>query len=168
MRAKPLLLLDVDGVLNPMRRTSPRFRRHNCVVDGEVYTVLLNVRHGSQLLTLAKETESELVWATTWEEHANQEIAPRVGLPSLPVITLNRDSGSRCGEGVKTRAVADYVKGRPFVWFDDGLSGADEDYLTGHEGVGDFLLVHVDPRSGLSDDHLAEAREWLTRTAGAA
>jgi hypothetical protein len=28
----------------------------------------------------------DLVWATTWEDEANTEIAPRLGLPPLPVV----------------------------------------------------------------------------------
>ncbi|GAA4576784.1 HAD domain-containing protein [Planotetraspora kaengkrachanensis] len=168
MRSKPLLLLDVDGVLNPSRRSSLRYRRHNCVVDGGLYRLLLDRRHGPLLLSLARDTNAELVWATTWEEHANVEIAPRVGLPRLPVIRVTGDPVSKAGEHFKTRPVADYVDGRPFVWFDDGLTTADDDYLRAHEGVGDFLLVHVDARHGLDGNHLAQAREWLTGTAGAA
>jgi hypothetical protein len=168
MWTNPLILVDVDGVLNPSRRSSLRFRRHLCVVDGQVYKVLLDRRHGAQLSSLARETEAELVWATTWEEHANVEIAPRVGLPRLPVIRVTGDPTSTAGEHFKTRAVADYVEGRPFVWFDDSLRAADHDYLRAHEGVGHFLLVDVDERYGLTDDHLAQAREWLGRTAGTA
>jgi hypothetical protein len=29
----------------------------------------------------------ELVWATTWPAEANEVIAPRLGLPELPVVT---------------------------------------------------------------------------------
>ncbi|GII36320.1 HAD domain-containing protein [Planotetraspora phitsanulokensis] len=162
MRSKPLLLLDVDGVLNPSRRSSLRYRRHICVVDGGLYKLLLDRRHGPQLLSLARDTGAELVWATTWEEHANVEIAPRVGLPRLPVIRVTGDPVSKAGEHFKTGAVADYVDGRPFVWFDDGLTTADHDYLRAHEGVDDFLLVHVDARHGLGEDHLTQAREWLS------
>ncbi|WP_443064246.1 hypothetical protein [Streptomyces sp. NBC_00525] len=28
----------------------------------------------------------ELVWATTWEDEANIDLAPRLGLPPLPVV----------------------------------------------------------------------------------
>ncbi|GII59802.1 hypothetical protein Pth03_81910 [Planotetraspora thailandica] len=168
MRVRPLILVDVDGVLNPSRRSSLHYRRHLCAVGGQVYKVLLDRRHGARLSSLARDTEAELVWATTWEEHANVEIAPRIGLPRLPVITVTTDPTSRAGENFKTRGVADYVDGRPFVWFDDSLGAADHEYLRAHEGVGDFLLVDVDPRYGLTEDHLAQAREWLGRTAGTA
>jgi hypothetical protein len=62
----------------------------------------------------------------------------------------------------KTPYVADYVRHRPFVWFDDALWAADQRYLEAHPNVGDFLLVEVDQRLGLTDGHLDLAREWLT------
>ncbi|MFI6603973.1 HAD domain-containing protein [Nonomuraea sp. NPDC050536] len=151
---RPLLLVDVDGVLNPFGRPTPDFRRYECKIGDQVYTVHLNWRHGARLLELALQTRAQLVWATTWEEHANEWIAPRLGLPELPVIPL--------APGPKSPSVADYVRGRPFVWFDDQVWEADEEYLRDHQGVGEFLLVPVDPWRGLTRRHLAMAAEWLT------
>ncbi|MFC4536540.1 HAD domain-containing protein [Sphaerisporangium dianthi] len=161
MTKRPLVLLDVDGVLNPARRHTLRLRRYECVLDGQVYSVLLNARHGAELAALARDTGAELAWATTWEHHANEHIAPRLGLPALPVVAVNGDPGSRAGEHFKTRHVAEYVAGRPFVWFDDSLGAHDWQYLKDHPAVGEFLLVEVDPRTGLTDGHLARARDWL-------
>ncbi|WP_431930884.1 HAD domain-containing protein [Nonomuraea jabiensis] len=161
---KPLLLLDVDGVLNPMGRPAPDFRRYRCTIGDEVYTVHLNPRHGRRLLDLALTTGSELVWATTWGQHANEWIAPRIGLPSLPVIPVNPDGGSEHGELFKTPHVARYVGRRPFVWFDDQVWWEDEQYLRVHQGLTDFLLVHVDPARGLTSRHLGMAHDWLTLT----
>lgn len=163
---KPLLLLDVDGVLNPTGRPTPDFRRYQCTVGSTVYTVHLNYRHGARLLELAVETGAELVWATTWEQHANEWISPRLGLPPLPVIGMRPDDegASRHGEMFKTRRVAEYVGGRRFVWFDDQVYQEDDDYLRARQGTGDFLLIHVPPEHGLTSRHLAAAREWLTLT----
>ncbi|MEZ0073222.1 hypothetical protein [Planotetraspora sp. GP83] len=57
---RPLILLDVDGVLNPSRRSSPRFRRYDVVLDGEPYKVLLDPRDGSRLRNLAAAADAEL------------------------------------------------------------------------------------------------------------
>ncbi|MFD1930837.1 MULTISPECIES: HAD domain-containing protein [Nonomuraea] len=159
---KPLLLVDVDGVLNPFGRPNGDFRRYLCTIGADSYTVHLNVRHGARLMELALKTRSELVWATTWEHSANEWIAPRVGLPRLPVVPMEPKRPSERGESFKTPCVADYVDRRPFVWFDDHLWAADEEYLRAHQGVDDFLLVPVDPRHGLTMRHLAAAERWLT------
>jgi hypothetical protein len=168
MIERPLLLLDVDGVLNPLDKKSAEFVSHECVVDGVMYRVHLNPAHGGKLLALAVETGAELVWATTWEHAANEWIGPRIGLPSLPVIAMPfpaQPSGGQ-GEMFKTPHVATYVGSRPFVWFDDHTWEPDIDYLRAHPQVGEFLLVHVDPRRGLTERDLHEARDWLTKRSG--
>jgi hypothetical protein len=173
MEERPLLLLDVDGVLNPLGKRARGFRRYDVELDGEIYRVFLDPRHGAKLLALAEETGAELVWATTWEHRANEWIAPRLGLPPLPVIEFHGDVPVTTGEMFKsemfktemfkTPHVANFVRRRPFVWFDDAVWAADERYLESHPNVGEFLLVEVNQRQGLSDRHLGRAREWLIR-----
>ncbi|KAB8186939.1 hypothetical protein FH608_046475 [Nonomuraea phyllanthi] len=157
MSEPPLLLLDVDGVLNALQRPGPEWIATRALG----FRLLLNPSHGPMLLKLAEETGAELTWATTWEHDANREIGPKVGLPEMPVIELG-SAHDVPGVLWKTPAVAEYVKGRPFVWFDDDLNDADEAYLKTHPGVGEFLIVHVDGDHGLTDRHFEKARDWLT------
>ncbi|GGL39797.1 hypothetical protein GCM10011588_63250 [Nocardia jinanensis] len=76
---RPLLFLDVDGPILPFGehpQSSPR-----TVTSGSRFS-RLSPGVGRQLATLP----CDLVWATTWEDEANSEIAPRLGLPRLPVV----------------------------------------------------------------------------------
>lgn len=164
---RPLILLDVDGVLNPWHKQGPRWLSVKAVCDGATFPVVLNPEHGPMLLQLAAETGAELVWATTWEHHANREIGPLIGLPELPVIEVN--SGPDAPRvHPKTPPVAEYVKGRPFVWFDDDLDRADRLYLKGHDGVDRFRVIDVGPREGLRPLHIERAAEWLASLASPA
>ncbi|MFI7131591.1 HAD domain-containing protein [Nonomuraea sp. NPDC050153] len=156
----PLILLDVDGVLNAWHRQGPHWQTYDAVSDIGTFKVNLNPEHGPMLLQLAAETGAELVWATTWELHANLSIAPLIGLPDLPVILVN--SGREVPYvHPKTPPVAEYVMRRPFVWFDDDLERADRLYLKGHDNVDAFQIIDVGPRKGLTHRHIRQAAEWL-------
>ena len=94
---RPFLLLDVDGVLNPLSVAKPSgFTRYKLLG----YEVWLSTQHGEWLRTLAK--WFDLVWATTWEYQAPRLIAPRVGLPQMPVIEVDRSAVD--GDAPWTRA----------------------------------------------------------------
>ena len=112
--SKPLLLLDVDGVLFPFRNASPP--PGYLLVESAESTVWIKASHGEALRNLS--SLFELVWATTWEHKANQIIGPALGLDQLPVIEFNE---GRAGETWKLPAVRRYVGDRPFVWIDDEL-----------------------------------------------
>ena len=45
------------------------------------------------------------IWATTWEHEANTEIAPRLGLPQLPVVHWPDPSNDHEREGARSSGV---------------------------------------------------------------
>ena len=102
----------------------------------------------------------DLIWATTWQHAANDWIAPRIGLPDLPVITFDPDTadpGAPPGVHWKTAAVARAMHDRFFVWIDDEVTSADADYLATRHPAGSALyLVH--PAVGLMADDLTAIR----------
>ncbi|MFJ7275280.1 HAD domain-containing protein [Kitasatospora sp. NPDC098663] len=83
---KPLLFLDVDGVLNPVcPHPDAGFDTHTLFG----YSVLLSARHGAWLRELAG--TYELVWATTWKNVPPLHLVPDLrkcaevlGATSLP------------------------------------------------------------------------------------
>ncbi|XVQ14418.1 HAD domain-containing protein [Spirillospora sp. CA-255316] len=158
----PVVLLDVDGVLNPFERPHRGFRRFRCSPNGVTYKLWLNAEHGRMLLDLAEAAGAELAWASYWCDHANTWIGPRVGLPELPFVPIPRFPGITEGVSLgawKARHVAAWTGGRPFVWFEDEPDATD--CIAAEPGVGDHLLVSVDPRTGLTADHFERASEWL-------
>lgn len=165
MNRRFVALLDVDGVLNPLGGRPPNQDGwESWTVTGHdgSYRVLTNTGHGRMLLDWAEKVDADLVWATSWKDLANTEIAPRVGLPQLPVVDV--DAGPEVAYvNPKTPGVAEWLKadGRPGVWFDDELSRVDNAYLKEALEV-PFRLVHVGKRHGLSVRHLVQAERWLT------
>jgi hypothetical protein len=156
------VLLDVDGVLNPVRRAHRGYRRHRASPQGVTFKLWLDMSHGRLLRRLIAETGAELVWASYWCDHANDWIGPRVGLPHLPHVPIPdrpADSGLSLGAW-KARQVALWAGHRPFVWFEDEPDV--NDCLMTEQGIGEHLLVSVDPLVGLTEEHVDRARDWLT------
>lgn len=114
-RERPLLLLDVDGVLCPLGDRG----REPLVDHGVVgHTYLRYSVHTAQRLRHLS-TMFRLVWATSWEDEANDVIAPLFDLPPLPVVYFNDDAHE--GESWKLPAIRDYVGARPFAYVDDDI-----------------------------------------------
>ncbi|MBD0674656.1 HAD domain-containing protein [Streptomyces sp. CBMA156] len=173
MTGRPLLLLDVDGPLNPYAAPKTRrpdgYRTHRLLPESWVarhaplprervkpLRVWLNPSHGEELLALPY----ELVWASTWMDEANTFIAPPLGLPELPYIRWTEEfREDPDGLHWKTRDVVAWAAGRPFVWVDDELGPQDIEWIEANHPA-PALALWVDPRIGLRELHFEALREW--------
>ncbi|MFF8916638.1 hypothetical protein ACF08M_25765 [Streptomyces sp. NPDC015032] len=164
---KPLLLIDIDGPLNPYAALTSRlvpdgYARHLTRPTGWDYgpplPVLLNPEHGRALRGLAG--RYELVWATTWKGEANAWIGPRLGLPPLPYIDWpSMHGGAPGGTYWKTQYVVEYAAGRPFAWVDDEISQQDRDWAVEH-GAAEALLMWIDPWIGMLPGDFEALEAW--------
>ncbi|MFC8447615.1 hypothetical protein [Kitasatospora sp. NPDC057223] len=166
---RPLLLIDIDGPLNPYAAKPTRrpagYTTHRMTPDSwtarhggraKPLRVWLNHDHGAQLQALPY----DLVWCTTWMAEANEWIAPHLGLPKLPHVPLPELWAKRSdGTYFKTWDVVRWAQGRPFAWIDDEIGAADREYVAGvHDAPA--LLHHVDPRIGLTSADFATLAKW--------
>ena len=159
---RPLVLVDVDGVLNPARSHAPGYQGHWVFPGGLAHRLLLNPSHGQMLTELAKVAGAELVWASSWRNRANTWVAPRVGLPPLRFVPIPRRWRPRTRPSPgswKACHVAVWIGQRPFVWFEDDADAVSR--LARQPGLGRHLMVKVDPVTGLTDSHVEQARTWL-------
>lgn len=152
-----VLFLDVDGTLLPFGPGAEP-------LEAEPGSLLkrLDARLGARLAALP----AELVWATTWEDQANTEISPLLGLPPLPVVRWPESSGEPEDQWFrqhwKTRTLVEWADGRPFVWVDDEIADGDREWVLARH-PGRALLHRVAPDRGLTDEDFAVIAEWLPK-----
>lgn len=166
MRMNPLLLIDVDGPLNPYAARAQRrpegYATHRMRPSGWTETkplrVWLNPEHGVELLALAD--SYELVWATTWKGEANEWIGPHLGLPELPYIDWPVMHGKAPrGTFWKTQYILEYAAGRPFAWIDDDITALDHEWVDQHH-LAAALLLRVSERVGLLRPDFDALADW--------
>lgn len=152
---RPLLLVDVDGVIS-LFGSPPGLRPDGdwLMVDGIAH--LISAGAGGHLRALA--ARYELVWCTGWEEKANEYLPGPLGLPG-PLPHLRFDAApSGTHAHWKLGAIERHAGPRPLAWIDDAHDGACEDWASGRDAP--TLLVSTRPERGLTAEHVAELEAW--------
>jgi hypothetical protein len=161
----PLLFVDVDGVISLFgfpHDAPPPGRMH--AVDGLPHCI----GHGCGERLRRLESAFELVWATGWEERANEHLPHLLGLPrELP--TLSFDEAPMWGTAHwKLSAIERHAADRPAAWIDDSFDSSC--YAWAERREAPTLLVRTESPTGITDDHVDELLAWAEsiRTATAA
>jgi hypothetical protein len=166
MPEKPLLLVDIDGVVS-LFGFDPNVRPAGtwCQVDGIAH--LLSSRAAEHLLELAE--AFELAWCSGWEEKANEHLPHQLGVPTLPHLTFDdKDPGAKPAYDHWKLASVDAYSGsdRPIAWIDDDLNEACHAWAAARPGP--TLLVLTDPAVGLDEVAARTLLEWAGSLPGAA
>jgi len=123
------------------------------LVEGMVHCMSLAA--GGRLMRLAQ--DYELVWATGWEEKANDYLPSILGRPELPV--LNFDGAARFGSAHwKLGPLQEYGEGRPLAWIDDSFD--ESCYEWSRERDQPTLLVPTEPHLGLEEGQVEALAAW--------
>ena len=159
---EPVLAVDVDGVISlfgfegPPEDVPGRFH----LIDGVAHCI--SDAAGPELLRLA--TVYELVWATGWEDRANDHLPLILGLPTeLPCLRFN--GRARFGTAHwKLEALDEYAGDRPLAWIDDSLDRSCQRWAEARPAP--TLLAPTESDIGITAAHtetlLAWAREGYT------
>jgi hypothetical protein len=161
---RPLLLVDVDGVISlfgfdPARPPAGRF----VTVDGIAH--FLSATAGEHLRRLSAAFEP--AWCTGWEEKANEYLPHELGLPGpLPHVDL-ADSSPELGGHWKLVAIDRYAgPDRPVAWIDDAHDERCSSWAAARRAP--TLLISTDPATGLTGEHVDALLEWARRPASRA
>ena len=104
----------------------------------------------------------DVVWATGWEEKANEYLPSLLELPDLRLPTLSFDGRAVFGSAHwKLDAIDEYAADRPAAWIDDNLDEACHRWA--EERDAPTLLVETRSATGLSDEHVERLIEWADR-----
>lgn len=162
---EPIVLLDVDGVLNLARFRSSR-QRDRMIRDGYFHRrptdpfsgdrLLLNLPRAKAAVHGLLDLGVRVAWATTWGPSANDYFVPLLGLPHvLPVAPVNFRNST------KASTVIPWTEGRPWAWLEDQQRELDMARGLTWRGV-PHCPVLVDPAGdGIGTEHVQAVAGWL-------
>ncbi len=161
MQAKPILLVDIDGVLSLWGFASndrPAGGFHN--VDG----VMHFLSSDAAIHLLALHVRFDLVWCSGWEEKADEYLPRLLGLPrGLPFLSFERNPGRSDGHW-KLAAIDAYAGPRhPLAWIDDAHDDACRAWAQQRDAP--TMLIATQPATGLTAAHAAALHAWADATA---
>lgn len=149
--AKPLLFIDIDGVLSLFGFCSSelpeRCSWHQ--VDGILH--LLSQDAARHLHDLTEVFEP--VWCSGWKERANDHLPHVLALGPYPHLVFGESPGHW-----KLAAVVEHAGERPLAWIDDDLNDHVRAWASARPEP--TLLVETEPATGLTAELSARLRAW--------
>ena len=117
----------------------------------------INESCGPRLTRLSE--RYELVWATGWEEKANEYLPYllRLEVPELPVLSFDGQAVFGSAHW-KVGAIDEYARGRPAAWVDDFLDEECERWASERDEP--TLLVRTESHIGLTDELMDALIDW--------
>jgi hypothetical protein len=151
---KPLLLVDIDGVIS-LFGGEVGFRTGSFhSIDGIPH--FLSSIAAAHLLDLSEHFQP--AWCSGWEEKANEHLPHLLGLPAdMPFLRFDRSVG-RTNAHWKLDAIDEFAGARPLAWIDDALSAPCREWADAREAP--TLLVQTDPAIGLTEREVAQLLGW--------
>lgn len=158
-------MVDIDGVISLFgfagqtpwteRTTAPAGSFHT--IDGIPH--FLSPAAAAHLQTLA--ADFDLVWASGWEEKAEEYLPRLLDLPSgLPFLRFERGAdGIRSSNAHwKLAAIEEYAGSRPLAWIDDAFN--DSCHAWADTRPAPTLLVQTAPERGLTSVEAQLLVDW--------
>jgi hypothetical protein len=159
---RPILFVDVDGVISVFGFSPNAGRLPGPFhwIDGVAHCIPTDV--GERLVRVS--SRFELVWATGWEEKANEYLPFILNLPSRELPCLMFQGQAVFGSAHwKLGAISEYAGDRPAAWIDDNIDDACRYWATAREAP--TLLVQTESAIGMTDEHVDTLLTWAQEAA---
>lgn len=147
-------MVDIDGVISLFgfgRQPPAKGEFHS--IEG-IPHFLSSIAAGH---LLALERMFDLVWASGWEEKANEHLPHLLGMPTLPHLSFERSVG-RANAHWKLHAIDAYAEKRALAWIDDAFNDACHKWASARAAP--TLLVQTTPASGLTQNETEILEGW--------
>jgi hypothetical protein len=154
---RPILFVDVDGVISVFGFTPSLERLPGPLhwIDGIQHCI--PEAAGGRLTRLSE--AYELVWATGWEEKANEYLPHLLKLPFRDLPCLTFDGRAVFGTAHwKLAAIDEHAGERPAAWIDDSLDEECREWARARRAP--TLLVQTESAVGITDDHVERLLGW--------
>jgi hypothetical protein len=155
--SRPVLAVDVDGVISLFGFDEPLAQAPGemHLIDGIAHCI--SRAAGERLVRLAQ--HYDLIWATGWEERANEHLVLLLGLPGeLPYLTFGGNASFGTAHW-KVDAIDAYAGDRPLAWIDDSLDETCREWA--RRRAAPTLLLETDPARGLEERHVDALLAWI-------
>ncbi|WP_326558034.1 HAD domain-containing protein [Micromonospora sp. NBC_01796] len=149
---RPLLFLDIDGVLNPFDGPCPAGFSEHDLFPGEE-SIRINPGHGAWITELT--ATFDVTWATSWNDDANRLLVPLLGISPLPVLTM---PPVPFHPNAKVPLIAALAQDRPTAWIDDAHTHEARTWRDNRSAP--TILVAADPAVGLTRAHVDQILTW--------
>jgi hypothetical protein len=166
---KPLLFVDVDGVISLFGfregyGLAPGDAPFSGCPPGGLHSIngvmhYISSECGVGLRRLGE--RYELVWASGWEEAANDYLPHLLGLPSqLPFLTFDGRVAAGSAHW-KVDAIAAHAGDRPLAWIDDNVDESCRRWAARRPAP--TLIVETLRHEGMGQEHVELLLSWASR-----
>ena len=139
-------MISLFGFDEPRARSDVSAPGEFHLVDGMPHCI--SPRPAARLKRLSK--TYELVWASGWEDRANDYLPNILGLPELPYLTF--DGGAVRHGALEARGAREYAATGPLAWIDDSFDDSCHEWAEQREAP--TLLVPTESERGLEEAHV--------------
>lgn len=165
---KPFLLIDVDGVLNAINGAQGNHAEKTYDIF-KVGPYTIRFRHELFEWLYRLEEHYHLAWCTMWDERANIDLVPRLGIAELPYVPCFKGSDRWVEwQGVplysKVACIQAHLGNRSFAWIDDEIAKGELAWAAHRDDeVGPTYLLPIDARMGLMEHHVNKLIKWAEK-----